>query len=885
VNGDGFADLIVGAYGDDPSGNDSGASFVVFGGQGSSATVGTSGADALDGDSSANQLVAGLGDDTLVGNGGADVLRGGGGDDVLAISDANFASLDGGLGIDTLRLDANLDFDLTSISNTRLSSLEVIDLNNTGATLTLNTDDVLTIVGDEAANDLRITGQVGDTVDLNGNGFAASGSTEVIDTVTYNVYTNSNLDSSVRLLVAQSLTVVGEPIAAIELSAIEENSNAGGFVINGVSAGDNSGWSVSSAGDVNGDGLADLIVGAHRDGPNGNSRSGASFVVFGKTDGSAVALSTVELSTGGIGGFVINGVGSFDYSGHSVSSAGDVNGDGLADLIVGAYRDDPNGNSDSGASFVVFGKTDGSAVALSALELTTGGIGGFVINGVSGGDYSGFSVSSAGDVNGDGLADLIVGAPKASASYVVFGKTDGSAVALATLEADNGGFVINGVSAGDFSGHSVSSAGDVNGDGLADLIVGAYRDAPNNYNSGASFVVFGKTDGTAVALSALETDNDSGGFVINGVGVNDQSGRSVSSAGDVNGDGLADLIVGALNDDPNGRTSSGASFVVFGKTDGTAVALSTVEAGTGGFVINGVSAGDLSGNSVSSAGDVNGDGLADLIVGAWGDDPNGSYSGASFVVFGKTDGSAVALSLVEAGIGGFVINGVSANDLSGYSVSSAGDVNGDGFADLIVSASRDDPNGHADSGASFVVFGGQGSSATVGTSGADALTGDSRANQLVAGLGDDTLVGNGGADVLRGGGGDDVLAISDANFASLDGGLGIDTLRLDAALSLDFSSVANIKLQSIERIDLTADGGNSQVTMNLTDVLNLSENTNVLSVFGDTGDRVNLSNTSNGQSGSWSFTNTGGVDTYVFNAGGDVLATVLIDDMVTTNVI
>jgi hypothetical protein len=355
----------------------------------------------------------------------------------------------------------------------------------------------------------------------------------------------------------------------------------------------------------------------------------------------------------------------------------------------------------------------------------------------------------------------------------------------------------------------------------------------------------------------------------------------------VNGDGLADLIVGAPRDDPNGNSASGASFVVFGKTDGTAVALSAIEenSNAGGFVINGVSAGDLSGNSVSSAGDVNGDGLADLIVGAWGDDSNGSYSGASFVVFGKTDGSAVALSLVQDGIGGFVINGVSVNDLSGYSVSSAGDVNGDGFADLIVGASRDDPNGRTDSGASFVVFGGQGSSATVGTSGADTLAGDSRANQLVAGLGNDTLVGNGGADVLRGGGGDDVLAISDTNFASLDGGLGTDTLRLDAALSLDFSSVDNIKLQSIERIDLTADGGNSQVTMNLTDVLNLSENTNVLSVFGDADDVVNLSNTSNGQSGSWSFTNTGGVDTYVFNAGGDVLATVLIDDVVTTTVI
>ncbi len=102
---------------------------------------------------------------------------------------------------------------------------------------------------------------------------------------------------------------------------------------------------------------------------------------------------------------------------------------------------------------------------------------------------------------------------------------------------------------------------------------------------------------------------------------------------------------------------------------------------------------------------MNGDGLDDLIVGARWDDPNGDRSGASFVVFGKADGTAVELSDIEAGIGGFVINGVSANDQSGFSVSTAGDVNGDGFDDLIVGARRDDPNGSY-SGASFVVFGG-----------------------------------------------------------------------------------------------------------------------------------------------------------------------------------
>ena len=121
--------------------------------------------------------------------------------------------------------------------------------------------------------------------------------------------------------------------------------------------------------------------------------------------------------------------------------------------------------------------------------------------------------------------------------------------------------------------------------------------------------------------------------MINGVSQDDLSGYSVSSAGDVNGDGFDDLIVGANRDDPNG-SDSGASFVVFGKADGTAVELSDVETGTGGFVINGVSTNDRSGLSVRSANDVNGDGFDDLIVGADSDDPNGSSSGASFVVFG-----------------------------------------------------------------------------------------------------------------------------------------------------------------------------------------------------------------------------------------------------------
>jgi hypothetical protein len=557
----------------------------------------------------------------------------------------------------------------------------------------------------------------------------------------------------------------------------------------------------------------------------------------------AVTLPDINLASiaSGHGGFVINGQAADDGSGYFVASAGDVNGDGLVDLIVGAPYSDASG-TDAGRSYVVFGKTGTTPIDLSVVAAGAGG--GFVIDGQSAGDHSGVSVASAGDLNGDGLADLLVGArfsdpasgANAGRTYVVFGKADTAAISLATMAAGTGGFVINGQAGGDNSGHAVASAGDVNGDGVSDLIVGAYQSHPAaGANAGRSYVVFGKADTIAIDLAAVA--DGSGGFAVDGQTAGDHSGISVAGAADVNGDGLADLIIGAVSSDPAAGANAGRSYVVFGKADTTAIDLAAVAAGDGGFVINGQAAGDLSGISVSSAGDINGDGLADLIVGAHNSDPSaGADAGRSYVVFGKADTSAVNLSALGAGNGGFVINGQAAGAFSGQSVASAGDVDGDGLSDLIVGAPLSSPASGSHAGRSYVILSNQitqgnfgAALAQVGTSGADTLTGTSDANRIAGGPGDDVLNGAGGADVIYGGAGHDSIVLNASNIthiaaSRIDSGTGRDTVVLGADVTghIDLRGLNAQALKGIEAFDLTG-GGNVTLTLDARELLQLAD--------------------------------------------------------------
>jgi FG-GAP repeat len=475
--------------------------------------------------------------------------------------------------------------------------------------------------------------------------------------------------------------IVIDPLLSADADTLLESDQAGALF----------GFSVAAAGDVNGDGYDDVIVGAWRY-DAGEKDEGAAFVFHGS------AAGIVDANPASANTRILSGQAGANL-GESVAGAGDVNGDGFDDVIVGAPYYDA-GETDEGAAFVFLGSAAGIADATPASAHAR-------IESDQAGANLGEHVAGAGDVNGDGFDDVIVGAPHYDA-----GETDegaafifhGSAAGIPNGNPATAQTRFTAGQAGASLGESVAGAGDVNGDGFDDVIVGAPHYDAGETDEGAAFVFLGSASGIADATPATAHAH----FKANQAGA--WMGVSVAGAGDVNGDGYDDVIVGARRYDTAGKTDAGMAFVFYGSAAGMADG----SPATARTRLAGDQAGAWMGHAVAGAGDVNGDGFDDVIVGAMRYDTGVSLlgrvyrllkgtsdEGAAFLFFGSASGIADASP--DSADAVFENDQPGAN--MGYGASGAGDVNGDGYADIIIGAFHFDC-GQKDEGAAFVLLGG-----------------------------------------------------------------------------------------------------------------------------------------------------------------------------------
>jgi predicted outer membrane repeat protein len=379
------------------------------------------------------------------------------------------------------------------------------------------------------------------------------------------------------------------------------------------------GNAVTQIGDLDNDGIVDLVVGATGD-DTGGDRRGTLHVLFMNADGSV--KSTQEIASDTSGGPSLSDL---DFLGTSLRAIGDLNSDGVIDLTAGAYGDDTGGTG-RGAVYVLMMNADGTAQSTTkiASDLNGGPT-------LSDYDYFGWSLDGIGDLDGDGVTDIAVAAHNANiggngrgAVHVLFMNPDGTVKSSQLIAHNTGGGP--SLSDNDNFGRSLASLGDIDGDGVTDLAVGADRDDTSGADRGAVHILFMNSDGTAKSTQKIASAVGGGPFLAD----SDKFGTAVAPLGDMNGDGITDLAVGAREDD-TGSGDSGAVYLLRMNSDGTVAGSQKIAHDlNGGPSLN---LGDRFGSDVVSIGDLNGDGVSELAVGAWGDDTGGTDAGAVHILF------------------------------------------------------------------------------------------------------------------------------------------------------------------------------------------------------------------------------------------------------------
>ncbi|MEO0421847.1 MAG: integrin alpha [Pseudomonadota bacterium] len=516
--------------------------------------------------------------------------------------------------------------------------------------------------------------------------------------------------------------------AVIELSSLLPNAGGdgseGSVVSAAVQGGAQSlGASVAWVGDVNDDGFDDALITAPSSRVDGLPDAGQVYLLYGTPDGlpAQFSVSLLDPAAGGDGsrGMIIPGLLREGRLG-TAGRIGDVNGDGIDDLALGMTEPNPS----PGLTFVIYGRSDLPAVfPLRSLLVGDGSDGAVLVGaGMAPRAAAGSTVGGDCDVNGDGIDDLLIGdfdiepsgVANSGAVFVVFGDENGLGrfLPLATLLPQNGGdgsrgFVIVGGD-GDSLGFWGGAAGDVNADGICDLLYGPY-------------LVFGSLAPFPPLLDAVSLNPEVGGDGSVGVVLEGRI-RAGSRAGDVNHDGIEDLVLGDELAEVGGRTEVGQAFVLYGRDTGWPARVDVLDVtpeqggdGTIGFVLRGAARanGERTGDAVSAAGDVDGDGIDDLMIGASDLGPFGRAGGV-YVVFGRDGGLPAEFdlgTLLVSGGGdgsqGVVLQGFRGVSDTGATLAGTGDFNGDGVPDLLVGAAAANTQVGQNAGEAYIVYGRQ----------------------------------------------------------------------------------------------------------------------------------------------------------------------------------